>query len=117
MTTITRTFAEDGSRYEIDCGPCSPDRGFCQVDTDQDASWFGIWTNPQTMVIASYMEGDITVERATCPFDYRRALVNTLTAYRHPNPDRGHAMVDLGLFRRAEMLDAFVSLGLASYVH
>ena len=106
---ITRAFAEDGTRYEIDFDACSYDKGFCQIDTPQDAAWFGVWTNPFERVIASYAEGDITVQHAETDAEYREALVRCLTF--HP------AKIDLGLSRRAEMRARFDSLGLASYCH
>jgi hypothetical protein len=115
MTEIKRTFAEDGSRYEIDWGPCHPDRGFCQIDTDQDASYFGIWTNPERMIIASFIEGDIEVETATDPADYRTALVACLTRYKHRS--RSHAMIDLGLSGRADIQDQFNALGLNTFTY
>ena len=117
MSIITRAFAEDGSRYEIDLGVCSYFNGFCQIDTNEDASWFGLWTNPEQMVVASYIEGDIAVERGENPADYRAALVRTLLSYGHSNPDRKHAMIDLGISRRAEFRDRFTELGLASYLY
>jgi hypothetical protein len=115
--STTRTFAEDGTRYEIDNGVCNTDNGFCQVDTDQDASYFGIWTSPERRVVCSFMEGDITVNKATTDAEYREVLVNCLTAYKHRNEARPHAMIDLGISRRDEFRDAFVTLGMASYIY
>lgn len=117
MTHITRSFASDGNRYEIDRGPCSYANGFCQIDTDQDAGWYGTWTSPERRIIATYAEGDIIVEKAEDDYEYRKALVNHLTSHSHVNPNRPHAMIDIGLTRSAEFREMFVSLGLASYIY
>ncbi len=46
------------NRYLYDFGLCSTKNGFAQVDTRQDASYFGNWANPFRLVIFSYVEGD-----------------------------------------------------------
>ena len=40
---ITRDFRPLSDRYSIDCGRCSYANGFAQIDTKQDAVWFGTW--------------------------------------------------------------------------
>lgn len=42
-------------RYEIDF---SMTAGWLQYDTSQDASYFGIWVNPETLQTLSFAEGD-----------------------------------------------------------
>lgn len=49
-------------RYAFDFG--GP-KGWKQYDTTQDAWYFGIWYNPQTLQTLSYAEGDIVL--TTCP--------------------------------------------------
>ncbi len=56
---ITRQFAP-ADRYLYDFGPCSYANGFAQIDTAQDAAYFGTWANPITLVIFTYCEGDTT---------------------------------------------------------
>lgn len=46
------------SRYTYDSGMCSSRNGFAQIDTWQDASYYGIWANPEKFIIFSYCEGD-----------------------------------------------------------
>lgn len=43
------------------------DQGFRQFDTEQDASYFGVWINKETRTMVSYAEGDLTV--VYCPTD------------------------------------------------
>ncbi len=47
-------------RYRYDFNICTPSNGFAQIDTSQDASYYGTWANPFTFVIYNYCEGDIT---------------------------------------------------------
>ena len=52
-------FMEGIERYYFDFGECSHHLGYAQVDTSQDAPYFGIWTNPTTLTTVSYIEGDV----------------------------------------------------------
>ena len=45
--------------FEFDFGRCSINLGWAQVDTTQDASYFGIGTHPNQRIILQYSEGDI----------------------------------------------------------
>ena len=45
------------SRYLFD-GTFLPSMGWSQIDTDQDAWYFGQWANPLTLSYSSYVEGD-----------------------------------------------------------
>jgi hypothetical protein len=44
-------------RYYFDFGKC---KGWKQFDTDQDASYFGVWVNEEERKTLTYAEGDIT---------------------------------------------------------
>ena len=63
---ITREFAS-ADRYVYDFGFCSYEKCWAQVDTAQDASYFGTWANPARLVIFNYCEGDTTVKEAESP--------------------------------------------------
>ena len=45
-------------RYSFDFKLCTPKNGWAQVDTSQDASYFGTWANPFERKTVSYCEGD-----------------------------------------------------------
>ena len=64
MRHIYRSFDPGADRYKYD-GMFTYAEGYAQVDTHQDAWYFGIWTNPKLKIIATYAEGDVTVEVAT----------------------------------------------------
>ena len=64
MRHSTREHKQFISRYEFDAGECSKGNGYAQVDTTQDAPYFGIWANPYTFTTVCYCEGDI--HRTVC---------------------------------------------------
>ena len=57
---ITRDFRPLSDRYSFDCGPCSYANGFAQIDTRQDASYYGTWTSVASRTIVNFCEGDVT---------------------------------------------------------
>jgi hypothetical protein len=59
---ITRTFIQDGNRYIFDNGACHFKQGYAQVDTGQEAWYYGLWANAKNFKIVCYAEGDLTVE-------------------------------------------------------
>lgn len=63
---IIRSF-EPGDRYRYDFDLCSCVRGWAQVDTAQDASWFGTWESPAERTTLNFAEGDVT--RTVCDTD------------------------------------------------
>jgi len=69
----TREFAP-GDRYRYDFGLCSYENGWAQIDTTQDASYFGTWANPTKLMIFSYCEGDTTLQEAETPEEFVAAL-------------------------------------------
>lgn len=50
-----------GDRYQYDFGKCHYDKGWAQIDTESDASYFGTWCNPSALMILNFCEGDETV--------------------------------------------------------
>ena len=103
----------DASRYCYDKGRCSPSMGWAQVDTGQDASYFGTWTNPETLEIFSYTEGDTTHEAAANPEEYCAALRHVKTW----NEERGHGFGGIDPMGNARTLERIVSLGLVDLLH
>jgi hypothetical protein len=60
---ITRAFIQDDNRYTYDRGICSVDNGYAQVDTGQEAWYYGLWANASTFTIVCFAEGDLTTEQ------------------------------------------------------
>jgi len=69
----TREFCP-ADRYAYDFGICSSGKGFAQVDTGQDAWYFGTWANPEKLAIVSYCEGDVTLLQAEDPEEFAAEL-------------------------------------------
>ena len=60
----TKSFIEDGDRYQCDRTLCwAKGSTWAQVDTDQDAWYYGNWADPVSKSIVSYVEGDLIVFR------------------------------------------------------
>lgn len=55
------------SRYVYDFRLCTPEKGWQQFDTDQDASYFGVWVNIEQRQVLTYAEGDQSL--VTCESD------------------------------------------------
>ncbi len=72
--TITRTeeFA-DGDRYAYDFGLC---RDFAQVNTSEDASWYGIWACPTRLVVFTFCEGDCTTVQCDTADEFRSEMLS-----------------------------------------
>jgi len=98
----------DADRYHFDAGLCSFKRGFAQVDTGQDAWYFGTWANPTTLTVVSYAEGDVTIEQADTPQEFGDAL----RAVKRWNDVNGYSF-GIDTMCQAEIREGFQALGLA----
>jgi len=111
MKTIREFVPAD--RYVYDCGPCSCAKGFAQVDTPQDASYFGTWASPSRRMVVSYCEGDVTTEICENDAEFV-ALLREIDQWNIEHQD-GHAKIDPGL--GPELKAAFEQIGLADMLH
>lgn len=109
---IIREFVP-ADRYVYDFGPCSYEKGFAQIDTAQDASYFGTWCSPTKRAIVSYCEGDVTT--TLCETD--EEFVATVRQIGEWNVAAGYgpARIDPGFC--PDMRAAFERLGLADLLH
>ena len=48
-------------RYKFDFDLCKPEDGWHQFDTNQDASYFGIWVNVEERAVVTFADGDLSV--------------------------------------------------------
>lgn len=108
----TRDFAP-GDRYAYDFGLCSSANGFAQVDTSQDASYYGTWANPFRMVIFSYCEGDLCLQEAETPEEF----VSELLGIKKWNEENGHRFMGIDPGFREDLKLKFVDLGLGDLLH
>lgn len=61
QSTLEDTDDIEYNRYYFDFGQCAPGTGYVQIDSVQDASWYGQWCNPDERRIIIYCEHDLTV--------------------------------------------------------
>lgn len=71
----TKSYFLPSERYEYDFGRCSLANGWAQVDTGQDAPYFGTWANPETLEILCYCEGDVTEQKADTPVEFASEML------------------------------------------
>lgn len=101
-----------GDRYEYDFNRCSYRSGWAQLDTSQDAWYYGNWVNPITLELMSYCEGDVTHIRCDDESDFKIALADTIRWQRDNQSFKGiDPMCDEKLFA------AFVRLGFDADLH
>ncbi len=101
-------FMLDGERYEFDFKYCTPAKGWAQVDTDQDAWYYGNWANPTSLELFEYAEGDMTHRKAESEQEFVEAVreLSQWERFRGIDP-----MLDEGIAQR------FRDLGLGDLLH
>jgi len=108
----TERFHKDGDRYRFDFDLCSLKKGYAQIDTDQDAWYYGMWTNPYRLITVSYCEGDITIQTADTVKEY----VEHIHTIEQWNKKSGSTcFIDPGL--NNEMIARFTEIGLGNMLH
>jgi hypothetical protein len=103
----------DGDRYAFDFNHCSAKRGFAQVDTGQDAWYFGTWANPTRLMVVSYCEGDLTIETA----ESRDEFVAAVRRIKSWNEEQGHGFSGIDAMCNEEIAAGFRALGLGDLLH
>jgi hypothetical protein len=112
MTIERITEFTPSDRYVYDFGACTYAKGWAQIDTRQDASYYGTWTNPERREIFTYCEGDTTLVRCSTDDDYKQALRDVIDW----NKQAGYWLgIDPG-FKEA-MKNHFVRLGFSEELH
>ena len=95
----TELFDGEMNRYAFDFGHCRLNDGWAQLDTDQDASYFGNWAHPERLHIVSFVEGDITVIKCEDSDEFRNRI-EEIAAF-HIGMD-GRFSIDAGGDRKRE---------------
>lgn len=112
MTIERITEFAPADRYVYDFRACTYSKGWAQIDTRQDASYYGTWTNPTTREIFSYCEGDTTLIRCTTDAEY----VSEVNKVADWNKEAGYWKgIDPGFGEK--MKAQFVALGLGDLLH
>ncbi len=108
----TRDFCP-ADRYVYDFGACSVSNGFAQVDTSQDASYFGTWASPDKLLIVNYCEGDVTVQKADNPEEFKEAIL----AIKQWNEEQGHRFIGIDPGLDNDLPAKFEAIGLGELLH
>lgn len=111
MKTIIRSFCP-ADRYKYDFNECTSDKGWAQLDTGQDASYFGTWINPARRETMCYCEGDVTL----CHFDTDDELVAELESIKRWNLENGHRFIGIDPLMVPALAEACVKAGLKDYI-
>ena len=110
MSKTTREFVP-ADRYLYDFGLCSCDNGFAQLDTSQDASYYGTWANPYKLIIFSYCEGDT----ATIECEDDTDFIKEMREMQQWNVEAGYGFsIDA---YKAEHVARWKELGFSDIVH
>jgi len=100
----------DRDRYAFDTGECSPSNGFAQIDTSQDAWYYGNWINPSKKVAVTYAEGDYSRHE----FESREEMLEWVKSF-HDNKGLGFIGIDPGLGN--VLKSECIANGLGPYLH
>lgn len=103
-------------RYVYDFGLCASTNGFAQIDTSQDASYFGTWADPERLIIFNYCEGDCYMTECDTPEEFA-AEVEGIKRW---NEENGHRFIgiDPGLGEHGKKnTEAWRKVGLGHLLH
>ncbi len=96
----TELFDAGMNRYAFDFEHCRCNDGWAQLDTDQDAEWFGNWAHPERLHIVSFVEGDIAVTKCADSDEFRTEIERI--AVFHIDKMNGRFSIDAGGDRKRE---------------
>ncbi len=99
-------------RYVFDFDLCSVSKGWAQIDTTQDASYFGTWAHPGQFKLVTYAEGDTTIETADTLEEFKEILLKCVEWNKTKGYWRG---IDPGLDKKN--IQAWIDLGFKSLIH
>jgi len=108
---ITREFAP-ADRYIYDFRYCHFKDGWAQLDTRQDASYYGNWINPLNLKLFRYCEGDTTLTECVDEADFIAAVRECCQWQK----DHGY-FIGIDAMCRVEIESAFDRLGLGEFLH
>lgn len=112
MVKTTLGFEPMAERYEFDFRRCKVSDGWAQLDSKQDAPYYGQWVNPLTLKIATYCEGDTTLIECDNEVDFKAQLSSVIQW----NKDAGYWIgIDAGFSK--PIIEAFERLGFGDTLH
>lgn len=112
MATRTSNHEMMSDRYKYDFRSCTSSDGWAQLDTRQDASYYGNWINPLTFKLMSYCEGDVTLTECNDAEDFTATVRECVQWHK----ERDYFIGIDGMCTPA-IIDAFTRLGMAEFLH
>jgi len=117
MNTAT-SFHPTRDRYAYDTEKCCFSDGWSQIDSQQDAWYYGQWANPAQLKYVSFTEGDVT-ERS---FDQPSEFVEFIQSLAQWHRDRDDSRFGIdpgfpGLPQTEASRDRWTELGLSALLH
>lgn len=107
-----RSFVPEGSRYYFD-RMLSPGKGWAQVDSSEDAWYYGTWANPTKLQIVTYAEGDVIIQIA----DNKNEFVTQMRKLATWHKEMEHTLFGIDPLCNEKLKDKFISIGLADLLH
>ena len=109
----TQNLFHPSDRYQFDFGCCSSNKGYAQIDTSQDASYFGTWANPFELIVVTYCEGDVTIQHC----DNNKEFATCIESIKAWNECNDHEFKGIDAFCRDDMIERFTELNLGELLH
>ena len=106
-------YAFDFNTHNPKSGMCSPAFGWAQIDTAQDASYYGIWVNPFDLKKLSFIEGDTCLVECESKEEFVRQI-RECKAFQDENGG-GFKGIDPGFNEGAK--NPWIALGLGDLLH
>jgi len=100
-------------RYLYDFKLCTSGKGWAQVDTSQDASYYGCWANPTELRVLSYAEGDVCLTKC----DTEAEFIVEIRSIKSWNEENGYSFKGVDCLCNEGIIERFTKLGLAELLH
>lgn len=100
------------NRYAFDFKLCPSLKGWAQIDTADDASYYGNWAHPTQFKTVSFAEGDTCIKTADTADEFKRMIAEIVRFHERNGSWKG---IDPGLDKHS--IQAWVDLGLETLLH
>jgi len=100
-------------RYYFDFKKCTSSKGWAQVDTSQDASYFGTWANPFDLKVITYAEGDVTIQTADNVAEFKEEIKKM----KDWNEENGHEFSGIDALCNERLKNRFTEIGMSEFLH
>jgi hypothetical protein len=109
----TEKYFIEASRYLFDFYHCSTKKGYAQVDTSQDAAYYGTWTNPFKRTVFTYCEGDTCFKTADNNDEYVKELLDI----KKWNFEHGYVFKGIDPGFNKDLKEKFIALGMVELLY